>query len=275
MKCGRASVGVDVAVAVVRVNAWSRWVSGVLVAGLAIARLGAQGPSAIYASADIQYGSRIFAAQCVTCHGDTGDLVAGVDLRSGRLRRGANDNDLRALLTTGVPGTAMPAFRFDPSELTMVVAYLRNMRTFNAGALPTGDPVRGRATFEGAGGCAGCHRVNGNGPRVAPDLSDVGTLRSADALQRSLVAPGAAILPVNRSVRAVSRDRRVITGRRLNEDTFTVQLIDEREQLVSLVKDDLRDYQVIRTSPMPSYKDKLGSSDLADVVAYLLTLKGR
>ena len=48
------------------------------------------------------------------------------------------------------------------------------------------------------------------------------------------------MLPINRPVRAVTQDGRTIRGRRLNEDTYTVQLIDEQERLVSLVKADLQ-----------------------------------
>jgi putative heme-binding domain-containing protein len=148
------------------------------------------------------------------------------------------------------------------------------MSTFNAGSVTVGDAKRGEALFSGTGNCSSCHRVNGKGPRVAPDLSNVGALRTADMLEKSLVDPTAAMLPVNRSVRAVTRDGKVITGRRLNEDTYSIQLIDDREQLMSLEKADLRDYTVLKTSSMPSYKDKLSSQEQADVVAYLLSLKG-
>jgi hypothetical protein len=105
-------------------------------------------------------------------------------------------------------------------------------------------------------------------------LSDIGAVRTADALQRSLLDPTGSMLPVNRSVRAVTRGGKVISGRRLNEDTYTVQLIDEQEHLLSLAKADLRQYTVIQTSSMPSYKDRMSSKDLADMVAYLLSLKG-
>jgi hypothetical protein len=80
--------------------------------------------------------------------------------------------------------------------------------------------------------------------------------------------------PINRPVHAVTKDGKVINGRRLNEDTWSVQLIDAQERLVSLTKADLREYSVLPTSLMPSYKDKLRAQELADVVAYLLTLKG-
>jgi mono/diheme cytochrome c family protein len=73
----------------------------------------------------------------------------------------------------------------------------------------------------------------------------------------------------------VTRDGRTINGRRLNEDTYTVQLIDDQERLISLNKADLREYAILTVSPMPSYRNKLTPDDLADVVAYLLTLKGR
>ncbi len=227
-----------------------------------------------YAQADIEYGSKIFFTQCTGCHGVNGDQVAGVNLASGQFKRVFSDNDLRSIVTTGIPGTPMPPFNFDAPELAGIVAYIRNMRTFNSSKSTLGDASRGEALFKGAGNCGSCHRVNGEGPRVAPDLSDIGALRTADALQHSLADPSAAMLPLNRPVRAVMKNGRIITGRRLNEDTYSVQLIDDQEHLVSLDKADVREYTVLTTSSMPSYKDKFTSQQMADVVAYLLTLKG-
>ena len=70
-----------------------------------------------YEPADIEYGSRVYAAQCAVCHGATGDTVNGVDLK-GRIRRASGDFELLALLATGIPGTAMPAFKFSTAEMT-------------------------------------------------------------------------------------------------------------------------------------------------------------
>lgn len=251
---------------------WMTLALGVL--ALVGGRAAAQAPAGQYAPLDIQYGARIFASQCAVCHGATGDQIAGVDLRSGRLRRAPTDNLLRNIITNGIPGTAMSAFTFDASELTMIVAYVRNIRTAEDAGVPNGDPAGGRAIFEGKGRCDTCHRVHGKGPRLAPDLSDIGTVRSAAALQKTLLDPGGNILPMNRSVRAVTREGRVITGRRLNEDTYTVQVIDEGERLMSLDKTSLREYEVIKSSSMPSYQDALDPQELADVLAYLLSLKG-
>ena len=227
-----------------------------------------------YAPADIDYGSRIYAAQCSTCHGPTGDGVAGVNLRSGKFRNASTDQDLARIVTTGIARTAMPPFKFSPAEVAGVIAYLRNMNTFDPASVQPGDVRRGQATFDGKGRCTTCHRVNGQGSRVAPDLSDVGALRSAGSLQRSLLDPSSQMMPINRPVRVVTRDGAVINGRRLNEDTYSIQLIDDQERLVSLSKADLREFKILETSPMPSFKGSLSQGELADVVAYLLSLKG-
>lgn len=234
----------------------------------------AQNSPTLYPQADIEYGARIYTAQCTTCHGVTGDVVPGVDLRAGHFKRVTSDVDLRTTVTTGVPGTAMPPFNFDAAELAGIVAYIRNMRDYDSRGVTLGDRARGQALFDGAGNCRSCHRLNGKGPRLAPDLSDIGSLRTVDFLQRTLVDPDGAMLPANRSVRAVTRDGRVIQGRRLNEDTYTVQIIDDQEHLMSLAKANLREYIVSKTSAMPSYKGKFSSQDVSDTVAYLLSLRG-
>lgn len=227
-----------------------------------------------YAPADIAYGSRIYDAQCTTCHGANGDGVGGVDLRSGRFRNAVTDQDLTRVITSGLPGTGMLAFKFDASELAGVIAYLRNMNAFDRGSVKTGDAGRGRGILEGRGGCLTCHRVGANGSHVAPNLSDIGAMRSAASIQRSLVDPSSQMMPINRPVRIVTQDGRTINGRRLNEDTYTVQIIDDQEHLMSLTKTDLREYTIATTSPMPSFRSTLREDELSDLLAYLLSLKG-
>jgi putative heme-binding domain-containing protein len=229
----------------------------------------------VFTPADIAYGARLYDAQCTTCHGANGDGVGGVDLRSGKFRNGATDQDLVRVITNGIPGTGMQAFRLDSAEIAGVIAFVRNMNSFDRGSVKAGDARRGRTTFEGKGECGRCHRVGPQGSRVAPDLSDIGATRSAGSLLRSVTDPSTQMMPINRPVRAVTRDGRVINGRRLNEDTYTVQIVDDKEKLISLTKADLREYTILTVSPMPSYKDRLTEDEIADVVAYLLSLKGR
>jgi putative heme-binding domain-containing protein len=228
-----------------------------------------------YVRADIEYGARLYGQHCSSCHGGGGDGVAGVDLRSGKFRNARTDPQLRTVISNGFPDTGMPRFRLDPTELTGLVAYLRNMNTFDAGSMKAGDATRGAMVFEGKGACLSCHRVNSRGSRKAPDLSDIGVIRSAGSLERSLRNPTSQMIPINRPVRVVTRDGKVINGRRLNEDTYTVQLTDEQGGLHSLVKSELREYNISTKSPMPSYEKELTAEEMADVVSYLLSLKGR
>src|SRR4029453_10543853 len=127
----------------------------------------------------------------------------------------------------------MPPFVLDSAEMAGIIAYLRNMNVFDTAAVKMGDAARGRAIFDGKGACTRCHRVGAAGSRVGPNLSDIGAVRSAGSLQRSLVDPTSQMMPINRPVRAVTRDGAVINGRRLNEDTYTVQIIDDHERLLS------------------------------------------
>ena len=234
-----------------------------------------QGHPEDYPRADVEYGARLYAQHCFGCHGGTGDGVAGVDLRSGKFRTATTDPQLRTVISTGFPNTGMPAFQLDPTELTGVIAYLRNMNTFDAGSMKAGDAERGLAVFEGKGACLSCHRVNNKGSRKAPDLSDIGVARSAGSLERSLRDPTSQMIPINRPVHVVTRDGTVIDGRRLNEDTYTVQITDGEGRLYSLLKSDLREFTVSTKSTMPSYEKELTPQELGDVVSYLLSLKGR
>ena len=59
----------------------------------------------------------------------------------------------------------------------------------------------------------------------------------------------------------------------MNEDTYTVQFIDMNERLHSLGKSGLKDYNVEKTSRMPSFKNSLSSSELEQLVGYLSSLR--
>jgi putative heme-binding domain-containing protein len=227
-----------------------------------------------YSRADVEAGQRLYGPQCQVCHGATGDGVPGTDLKLGRFRRVSSDDDLARVITSGIPGTGMPPFVLQPAELRAIVAFIRAGFDPASAAVRVGDAARGRALFEGKAECSTCHRVNGRGPRLAPDLSDIGAIRTLAALQRSLLMPTESLWPIHRPVRIVTRAGRTLRGRRLNEDTYTVQIIDEQENLRSFDKTDLRELTVETTAAMPSYAERLTEDELADVIAYLVSLKG-
>jgi putative heme-binding domain-containing protein len=224
-----------------------------------------------YNQEDIARGSLLYSAQCQQCHGRDGDLVSGIDLRRGVFRRSQSDEDLGQAITRGTPG-GMPPFTLDAAELTGIIAFLRAGFDTST-SVRIGNAASGRAIFDGKGECATCHRVAGTGPRSAPDLSDIGIARAPAVLDRTIRDPTAALLPLNRPVRIVTTDGRTIRGRRLNEDTHTVQIIDEGERLLSLAKKELRSIEVGRESAMPAFAGGLSVEEIADLVAYLLTLR--
>ena len=224
----------------------------------------------------IETGARLYAGQCSACHGVNGDQINGVDLRAGRFLTVRTDEDFARLLATGRPAAGMPSFAvLHTDEARAIIAYIRSGFDASTDGVTIGDARRGAALFEGKGGCTSCHRVNGRGAYTATDLSEIGTVRTPASLQRALVDPARAMIPANRAVRAVTRDGRTIRGRRLNEDAYTIQLIDEQSRLMSLVKADLRSVEIVAASSMPSYETTLTADERADVIAYLLSLKGR
>lgn len=226
-----------------------------------------------YSAADVATGKQLFSIHCQPCHGPDGDQVQGVDMRRGQFKRVSSDAEIAQLILNGVPGTGMPPTNLPEPSRMAVAAFIRSLGNTSRGAGP-GDASRGREVVEGKGGCLSCHRVASHGSRKGPDLSEIGRLRSAEVLERSILEPSETLLPQERYVRAVTKDGKTITGMRLNEDTHNVMLIDDNERLVALSKSDLREYTLLKTSPMPSYRGKLDAQEVADVVSYLLTLKG-
>ena len=59
--------------------------------------------------ARLDLGAKVYGSLCTTCHGPSGDLVAGVNLSTGQFKRATNDLDVMNVILTGIPGTAMPA----------------------------------------------------------------------------------------------------------------------------------------------------------------------
>ena len=232
-----------------------------------------------YTPADIENGGRLFQSNCAGCHGQTGDGVAGIDLGRGQFRRATSDTDLIKVIQTGIAGTTMPSHNFTDQQAATVVAYIRNMSTLRTGAAPSvlrgvGDAARGKALFDGKGQCATCHRVNGKGSRLGPDLSEVGATRPLPELHQALLDPNATMRAGNRPFRAVTKDGTTVQGRLFNQDSFSVQLIDSSEKLVSLPRANLREAGFIKTSPMPAAEGKLTLQEVDDLVGYLVTLKG-
>jgi putative heme-binding domain-containing protein len=226
-----------------------------------------------YTQEEITAGSRIYSAQCQFCHGRDGDQVSGIDLRRGVFRQTLDDAGLARVIRTGTTA-GMPPFTLSDSDLTGIIAFMRAAFDGTASIL-VGDAARGKELFDGKGECASCHRVGPTGPLTAPPLNDIGLARAPAALERSIRAPSSAMMPINRPVNIVLLDGTTLSGRRLNEDTATVQIIDTSERLRSIAKRDIRSFEVNTVSAMPAYADRLTDEEISDLVGYLLTLRKR
>jgi len=242
-------------------------------ATMLLAQHGVEGLSNPYSSPeDVLAGAGTYRQRCAVCHGPEGAGGKGTDLTRGRFRHGASDSELFQTIADGLPGTEMPGVELDGRAMWRLVAYVRSLSEGMAAQQATGDPDQGEAEFFGAAGCSNCHRVGSRGSRRGPDLSTIGTARSLAQLESSILNPGDEVLPQHWSMQAVSKDGASFSGMRLNEDSQSVQVIDESGKLRSLLKSDLRRYQVVKTSGMPSYSGKLEPEVVADLVAYLARL---
>jgi putative heme-binding domain-containing protein len=227
-----------------------------------------------YSQADIDDGGRLYQSNCARCHGPDGDVVSGVNLGRGQFKRVTTDDEIVLTIIKGVPGTGMPPGTFSDAEAGTIVAFLRSLASAAAlGPATAGDASRGKALFDGRGQCLTCHSVGGRGSRMGPDLDDVGLLRRAVDIERSIVDPNADVLMDYRVARVVTRDGATIRGRLLNQDLFTIQLLDANERLVSFDKSSLRSSEILKESAMPSYKARLSALEVADLVAYLRSLR--
>jgi len=141
---------------------------------------------------------------------------------------------------------------------------------------PQGDVAKGKAIFRGKGDCLSCHRIGPDGSRSGPELEGIGSERRAtpEYLERALLDPDADVAAANRGVRVtVKKDGTIVTGRLLNQNSFTLDLVDSHGSLKSFLKSELSDVTVITKGLMPSYKGKLSPQEVADVVSYLRSLK--
>lgn len=220
---------------------------------------------------DEQAGRRLFRAQCAGCHGPDGTGTgAGPNLASGTFVHGGSDEALFRAISKGLPGTTMPAFSFSGLQIWELVTHVRALGIAHGASENRGDPTAGAAIFRA--NCSRCHRAAGEGGLSGPDLTAIGARRSHAELRESIGNPDAQVASEYWSVAATMSAGQTVRGVRLNEDTFSIQIRDENGRLQSLRKGDLKDVEVIRRSPMPSFAGKLSDAQMDNVIAWLISL---
>ena len=236
-------------------------------------------------------GESQFRANCAFCHGlGARGGGRGPDLTRAQKRHGNADADLFRTINEGVPGTAMPTngatqqgVGMTEAEIWQVITYIRSVQV-KSSAQPPGDAAHGKSLFFGEAVCYTCHMVEGKGGRLGPDLTSTGAARSTDYLIDSVRNPSRRLAQgLSEAMKEFSQeyetanvetaDGQKFTGVILNEDHFTVQILDLRERLHLLEKDKLRFFEKSRKSLMPAYdKNMLSDKDLQDILAFLLSV---
>jgi cytochrome c oxidase cbb3-type subunit III len=222
---------------------------------------------------DQKAGADSFRSQCAACHGLRGEGGSnGPSLTTGTFRHGSSDASLFQTITKGVPGTAMVAFPLSGREVWQLIAFIRSVNIGKAAEQAKGDAAKGEQIFT-SNGCTRCHFVHDTGGFTGPELTDVGSRRSLAELTASVLDPDADVDPDYWSLRARTKAGQTIVGIRLNEDMDTFQIREASGRLRSLRKADLASYEIVHTSPMPSFKGKISPVELEDLVAYLASLR--
>ena len=223
---------------------------------------------------DIAAGARIYGSQCAYCHGARGEGGRGAVLARPRLLHAADDLAVFHLITQGVPGTEMPGNLMSARGIWQVVAFIRTLGLVEQPRL-TGNPARGEELYRTKGGCARCHTLAGRGGALGPDLTEVGARRSAAYLREALLNPEAAVPDGFLQVHLMTTNGRKITGVRLNEDAFSIQIRDLSDIFRSFWKSELAEFRRdAGKSPMPGYRELFSDSELDDLIAFLASQRG-
>jgi len=109
---------------------------------------------------------------------------------------------------------------------------------------------------------------------LGPDLGRIGAQRSPAELELALLEPNADVRAGNRIFSVVDNDGNTFTGRLLNQDTHSVQMLATGEDLVAFMKTEVREFGFTE-SLMPSYRNEFSNAEIADLVGYLVSLGGR
>ena len=233
-------------------------------------------------------GGYEFRINCALCHGlGAHGGGRGPDLTRAVKKHTHSDAEMFQVISNGIPGTAMPAngtngqgVGMTDEEIWQIITYLRSQEV-KAPANAEGNAARGKDLFYGDANCSLCHMVAGKGGRLGPELTAVGGSRTRDAIIDSVRNPSRRLawglteatkeFPQEyESVTVVTAEGKQIKGITLNEDSFSVQIMDTSEQIHLLEKDNLKSFQKSRQSAMPTYgADLLSDKDLKDIVAYL------
>ena len=229
-------------------------------------------------------GQKIYAAECVTCHGASarGTERGSNLIRSPRVLRDRYGSALGPYLKAGHPMQTGPAASLTDEQITDISHFiwdrinntLRGSPDFDVKNVLTGDPSAGQAYFNGEGRCATCHSPTG-------DLAGYGKRHAPVDIQQRFVFPfagggrgrgGAARPQVTATVTFANGES--ASGTLVSIDDFHVALRDKTGEYRSWPR--TPEMKIVKTDPYAAHVallDRLTDKAMHDVTAYLESLK--
>jgi cytochrome c oxidase cbb3-type subunit 3 len=222
----------------------------------------------------IERGHKLFEQSCGFCHGPDATGARAPDLlRSPLVAHDVKGDKIGEVIRLGRPDKGMPAMPLTDQQVLDIAAYLhaRATEALNSAAVPTkypleklltGDPAAGKAYFNGAGGCQGCHSPTG-------DLAAIATKYSPIDLQAHMLYPdgkhtvAVVTLPSGEQVK----------GPLAHSDDFVIALRDASGWYRSFLRDRVK---VELQDPLAAHREllsKLKPADVHNLFAYLESLK--
>jgi len=139
-----------------------------------------------------------------------------------------------------------------------------------------GTPERGEAVFfrQSSNACGACHRAQGRGSWLGPDLSTIGTKYGKDELLRSILDPSAAIGYSYRAVVVALADGRVVTGLPVEETPERLVLKTAEGERVAIPAGEIEERRFGEVSLMPeNLVQTMTDAELVDLLAFLGSLR--
>jgi cytochrome c oxidase cbb3-type subunit III len=228
------------------------------------------------AAAAAARGKSFFGQSCGFCHGPDATGARGPDLvRSAMLAHDVNGNLIGEVIKNGRPDKGMPPIPATDDQIADVAAFLhaRAKEALESSGVPSAYPVeklltgnleKGRAFFEGAGGCKSCHSPTG-------DLAGVAKKYSTIELESHMLYPD--FKPPTANVTLANGE--TISGVVSHIDDFSVSIRvgDKSGWNRSFARDSVK---VELNDPATAHREllpKLTQDDMHNLFAYINSLK--